>query len=488
MTSKAVEQVVNVLKSFLPVNIYALDFTLEHYKTLINTLQISNDAKSFDLKRGTLIEGITEYFKLSAQNVTVSLTHTHCLLKKQFMDNTASEIFDRTVHGNTQFLMELATRKDDFQTVPYLLVLPEDIRNIVFQIFLDNRLSIEKTRKLVRLQLQSVFNLTEKDVVFFLRGRIWIRYHSQPKATDGRDNRYAGESAEELEAMYNAYFPYDLWEEIEVILNEILEEKLNFSIIENTYFTKTFITVFRGMIEVLLIDTLKPNDHPKIEGFTGYVLRQYFDKILLHTAKNLLNFVENRDKNAEIFIRNFTDSVVIDANGTKIQKYAIVDMKQQRWNYTSILSILMQYKQAKLKITTQKESIYTAKQKVIACEVDLKSETNAQHDQEKNIENVKKLLAESDLAYFNSKKHGYTSLLTSQARRHEELLSDKKNEENTLDMIKNRIMNKIIELKRRRQRVSIEIKAYESLMEQLTPVVEAYDNIAHGLAVVLTKR
>lgn len=489
MISKAVDEVVNVLQSFLPENIYALDFTPEHYKILLEKLNVSNDENTFNLKKGVIIEGLVKYFNISCQNITAELSFNECTITKHFMSNMGSETFDRVIHDNTIFLLEVATRKSEFQTLPNLVVLPQEIRDIVFQAYMDKKLTMEKARSLIRLQVNPAFDLGERDVVFFLRSRIWIRYHIQPKKpSDGRDNRFAGESSDELETMYNRYFPEDIWSEIESVLNEVLEEKLNFSLIDNITFTRSFIPVFRGMIEILLVDTLKPSDHNKIEGFTGYVLRQFFDKILLYCAKNLLEFVENRDRNAEIFIKNFTDNTVIDSNGSKTQKYAIVDDKQQKWNYVSILSILMQYKQVKQKIVIQNRNIETAREKVIVCEVGIRSDNNNQLDQEQKIEKIQKLVAESDLAYFTNKKDGHTSLLASQAKRHEELLSTKKIEENELDIIKNRITNKVIELKRRRQRVAHEIKAHALLMEQITPVLDTYDSIAHGVAVALTKR
>lgn len=488
MPSKPVEQIVNVLKSFLPEGLYALDFSLVHYNKLLDILKISEERKYFDLKRDVLIEGIIEYFKLSAQMVSVNLSFRNCEITKQFMNEMESEEFDRNIHNNTVFLMEIATRHDEFKILPNLLVLPEEIRNNLFQIFTDNEIPIEIARKIIRHQIQPVFELNDRDVIFFLRTRVWIRYHVQQVKVDGRDTRFAGESPEVLEAMYNTYFPNDIWGDIEPILNEILEEKLNFSVIDNAYFRKTFIPVYRGMIEILLVDRLTPNDHEKIEGFTGYVLRQYFDNILLYTAKSLLDYVENRDKNAEIFIKNFTDTVVIDSNGTKIQKYPIIDDKQQKWNYASILSVLMQYKQAKLKIMLQNKNIQTAREKVTVCEIDIKSDNNNQLDQEQSLAVIQKQIADSDFTCFSSKKDGHPSLISSLSKQHEELLSARKIEENTLNIIKNRIINKIIELKRRRQRVILEINAHEMLIEQLTPIMETYEGIAHGVAVALTKR
>lgn len=133
MPSKPVEQIVNVLKSFLPEGLYALDFSLVHYNKLLDILKISEERKYFDLKRDVLIEGIIEYFKLSAQMVSVNLSFRNCEITKQFMNEMESEEFDRNIHNNTVFLMEIATRQDEFKILPNLLVLPEEIRNRQFK-------------------------------------------------------------------------------------------------------------------------------------------------------------------------------------------------------------------------------------------------------------------------------------------------------------------------------------------------------------------
>ena len=82
--------------------------------------------------------------------------------------------------------------------------------------------------------------------------------------------------------------------------------------------------------------------------------------IFIFTAKVLLDFIENRNKNAENFIKYYNEDVIIDTNGNKIQKYAIIDSKQQKWNYSSIVSVMMQYKQAKIKLASQADAIQAA--------------------------------------------------------------------------------------------------------------------------------
>lgn len=483
--SESAEQVINVLKDFLPEHLYALDFSVQHYKILLERIGISNDEKSFELKRGTLIEGLVEYFKLSHQNISVNLSLQNCLITKYFVDDSGSVEFDRLLYNNSKLLINIANQKNNFYILPFLLLIPAEIKNTLFQLFSDKLLPIEKGRYLTRQQLYPIFNLSEKDIVFFLRGRMWIRYFTPPKKIiDGKDKRFAGESVEILDAMYQEYFPNGMWKDIESILSEVLEEKLNFTVIDNATFSKTFISVFKGMIEILLIDVLKQSDRDKIEAFTGYVLRKYFDRIILYTAKNLLEFVESRDKNAEIFIKTFSDNIFIKSNGLKTKQHAIVDDKNQTWNYVTILSILIQYKQSKLRIIAQNHILVVIKEQLKQYEDNLAFEKNTQIIQEKKIDSIMKKIADSELKNFKNKKESDPL----HAKRHEDLLSTKRTDENELYLIKNRIANTIIELTRQRKKLKHETEAKANLLEQTEPLKETYNRIANALALVLTKR
>ncbi|MDP2078627.1 MAG: hypothetical protein Q8N01_08320 [Sulfuricurvum sp.] len=482
---KAVIEIVDLLNTFLPSNLYALDFSASHYNSLLDKLKIAKDEKLFELKKGTLIDGIVEYFNLSFQAVSVEISLHNCTITKHFTDDTSSELLDRMLYKHSKLLIDISQQKDAYRTLPYLLSIPEKTRDLLLKGFIDKNESMEKARKMLRLQIQPIFNLGERDITFFLRGRIWIRYYTPPKKVlEGEDKRYAGESQEELAAMYKLYFPNGIWKDIESILSEVLEEKLNFSIIDNATFAKTFIPVFRGMIEILLIDVMSPNDRHKIEGFTGYILRIYFDKILLCTAKNLLLFIEKRDKNAEVFIKTFSDDTLIDSSGKKTKKHAIVDEKQQTWNYVTILSILMQYKQAKLRTVSQNNILSTAKGQLKQSEENLKFETHSQEIQEAKIDKIIKKIADSELVNFQNNKGSDPA----QTKRHEDLLSIKRTEENELYLIKNRIANTIIELSRQKKKLKHEIEAKNILNEQIEPLKETYERIAKALALVLTKR
>lgn len=482
---KPVLEVVDVLNTFLPSNLYALDFSASHYKSLLDKLKIAKDEKLFDLRKGILIDGIVEYFNLTFQMVSVDISFHNCSITKHFTDDTSSEMLDRMLFKHTKLLIDISQQKDAYRTLPYLLSIPEETRDLLLKGFIDKNESMEKARKMLRLQIQPIFNLGERDITFFLRGRIWIRYYTPPKKVlEGEDKRFAGESQEELETMYKSYFPNGIWEDIESILSEVLEEKLNFSTIDNATFSKTFIPVFRGMIEILLIDVMNPNDRTKIEGFTGYILRIYFDRILLYTAKNLLLFIENRDKNAEVFIKSFSDDTLIDSSGKKTKKHPIVDDKQQVWNYVTILSILMQYKQAKLRTISQNNILFAAKEQLKQSEENLKAENFNLKMQEDKIDKIIKKIADNELVNFQNNK----ATDPKHAKYHEDLLSMKRTEENELYLIKNRIANTTIEVGRQQKKLKHETEAKNILNEQTEPLKETYERIAKALALVLTKR
>ncbi|HEX5623632.1 MAG TPA: hypothetical protein VFX57_04225 [Sulfuricurvum sp.] len=489
----ATEEIITILKTIVPENMYALDFSSRQYLSLLDQLNIPGEQNLFYQKQAELKNGLVEYFGLSFQKIDIEVTPQDFKLTKFFIDNGSTEAFDRMLHKNVTLLMAIADKKEEYLILPHLLSIPEETKDRIMKCFIDHNESMEKGRTLTRQKIQDIFQLNARDIIFFLRGRISVRYFAPPKKIpEGKDKRYAGESVEELDRMYALYFPQGAWKDIEEILEEVINDKLNFSTIDNATFTKTFILVFRGMIEILLSDIVSEADREKIEGFTGYILRKYFDQILLYTAKNLFEYIENRDKNAEAFLKFFTDEVVIDKNGNKIQKYAIIDTKQQRWNYISIFSILMQYKQIKIRLAAQKVAITDAEERLHEVKVDLKAEMKNKKEQMLKIDEIDRKISENEIMFMKSKKTNDSGSAENagsiKSKRQEELLIHKKNETNTLELIGKRIDNKTIELSRRQKKFDHESKVLQTIIEQITPIQETYDGIAKGLAAVLTKR
>lgn len=498
MNPRIILDIVTILEESLPQDLYALDYTHEHYMTLLRNLEIDTNETLFDDKKGSIRKALIKFFAQTYQDVEIKAAFDKCTIKKHFTDPSKSETYDRMLFKNTIIIIDLLKRKFEFTPLSYLISIPEDIRNTIMDGFINANDTMETARQTTRQQFEQIFELDERDIIFFLRGRISIRYYTPPrKLPAGADKRFAGESIEKMEEMYATYFPNTAWEHIEPILGEVIAEKLNFAVIDNITFTRTFIPVFRSMIEILLLEIIDPSQRDSIEGFTGYVLRQHFHQIFVFTAKNLLQFVEERDKNAEKFIKYFNDDIILDSNGNKIQKYAIVDSKQQKWNYSSIISVMMQFKQAKLKIETQKEAILAAQERIEICKEELNVEKNSKQTVVDHLNEIEEAIGDNDTAVLKL-KHRETRTpeeavaLKSEINKlnyhHTGLLEMKKNVHTQLELAKNRITNKTNELARHENKHTYEQKNLAAIMEQTAPIFETYETIVEALAAVLTKR
>lgn len=494
-----VSDITALLNNTLPKDFYALDFTLKHYRDILGKLAITENQELFNQKKEEISQAIIDYFALSHQTIDLQISFQSCSIKKQFLDPLRSESFDRMLHRNGSIIRDILNRKSEFLPLPFLVSIPPEIRSIIFQGFVDTNESLETTRQITRRQIDAIFGLHERDIIFFLRGKISIRYHTPAKKIPiGADKRYTGELPELMEEMFKNYFPDGAWADIEPILGEVIEEKLNFSVIDNITFSKTFIPVFRSMIEILLLDILSEEDRSRIEGFTGFVLRQHFYDILLYTAKNLLEFVESRDKNAEAFIKYFSDEVVIDpATGSKIQKYAIMDSKQQRWNYSSIVSIMMQHKQSRVRLAAQKETVSAAQERVTECQSEFNVEQKNKMELADKLSEVETMIIENDIKLSNLKTQTASKIeeevsLKSELKRfhnlHSELLKMKKNFATQVEIALSKMTSKSSELSRRQKKLDHEKKQMKALMEQNTALLETYDMITEAISIVLAKR
>ncbi len=492
MKLRSVLDIVTLMEKMFSPALYALDFTHEHYVALLKELDVYENSEQFEEKKGTLKQGMKDYFWKTLQTVELELSPVDFKLSKLFADEKKDEAYDRMLHSNTIKLMDIALNHEQYRLLPFLISIPSEIRDTLMQSFSEMKIPIDQARRDTREQIEKIFRLSERDITLFLRGKISLRFYTPPqKYEDGKDRRFNGQDPEMMEKLYHHYFPQGAWNYITDVLDEVLNEKLNFGVINNLYYRKNFIPVFRCMIEILLVDIISLEDRDYVEGLTGYVLRQNFDQILYHTAENLLVFVENRDKNAQTFIKDYTDDVVVDAHGKRIQKYAIIDTKQQTWNYSSIVSLVMQYKQVKARISAQEEAIVNALARLEETKEEMKTEKRNKDSALAKITEIEQTMAHDDIVYLKSKRNldfVPESALSMPEKRRKQQLADLKTEKSNLELINKRVTNKSIEMTRRHKKLEHEEKTLENLKTQMIPIVETYNLMSHAVATVLAKR
>lgn len=484
----------NALGSIIAWDMYALDFKKDDYNRLMAHLQKTFDKEELQQKKGAVKKAIIDYFAQSMQCITLSVHEDSIGVKKIFVYDKKDESFDRVIHGVNAILIPISKEPNKYKELSYLWVLPEETRLELFEKFQKHGEPSEEIREYLRKQIATVFEITPKDITLFLRKRIYIRCFVPPKQLPpGVDRRFSGESLDDMQKMFETNFPNGIWNEILEDLPEVMEDSINFSTIDNETFTRTYVPVLRSMVEIILLDVLGDMEKERIEGFAGYVLRIYFDKVLRYMAKDLLRHVEARDKNTESFVKYYCDEVIVDANANKIQKYAIVDTKNQTWNYTAILSVLMQWQQVKKRIASQEE-------KIAEVTARLEEAKRAFHDERVSKDSFDKELSDAreELNRFNTHAQAirYNELNQKEQKLKKDQMEAEKNlhEEkvktaaNEVEYANRRCKNKKTEVFNWEKRLAASQQQLEDIHSQSESIKEMRELIINAIATVFVKR
>lgn len=476
---------------------YVLDFTKEHYDALLKSLETEFSPELLRQKKGTIKQAITEHFAQTFQEIILSVYEEHIEVNKTLIDPSKDAAFDRCLVQCDLKLLEIKNNPERYQPVDILWAIPHERRVELFSYF-NTALSNEEIKEQIRDRLSVLFELDEDEIILFLRNNIYIRKNvAAQKKREAQERRFAGKSPEEMKELCTDYFPDGIWPGIEALLPDTIEDRLNFSTISNRKFIKTFIPVFRSMVEIMLLEKIKDLGRDDLIAFSGFTLRNNFDAILTVTAKNLLEHIEKRDKNAETFIKYYDGSVIIDDEGKKVVQHAILDVHNQKWNYSSILSILMQWKEAKVRAATYEEK--------------LKQLLERQHTAEEAVEKLepanKGAVHEIDLfkEKVNNNRKAFKALKTEcersskimQAKRPEliklrdldrDLVNQLKKIYEKHDKVLKQYSNREKEFQNWHRQASDHAKQFKEVLAQKKVIKGNYDGIIRALITVFAKR
>lgn len=487
-----------MLEELVPIDMYALDFTDHHYHGLIDLLEQEYPPEYLDENRGAIKEAIVQIFADTRQKITIGIYESGIQIEKEQLYPDKNEQFDRVMHKVTMRLLTVLDSPEAFKPVEYLWILTEDVRSDLFRFFHKTKLDDRQVRDYIRERIVTLFQLEEKDIVLFLRNAIYILHYVPPsEAKEGSERRYAGYPPDEMELLFDQFFPEGAWDLIEAYLEGVFTDQLDFTRIDNEAFRNSFIPVFKSMIEILIVEYASRLEEEKSEGFVGYVLRRYFDDILLAAAWEVLALFQERNRNAEAFIRYFKDEIIINERGKKIQKYAIVDSAGQKWNHNSILSVLMQYEQAEKRVIKQEEKLESIQHRLQESKAAFSTEKNGRFRISAEVKESQSLVIQNQ-NQIDQFEHKIIDLKQDSAENVERLNRLKKEREsllersrmahNNADYASRRFNNKQVDMKNWEKQYQANVKQLDEIRQQNEELMEKVEMIAKGLAQAMARR
>ena len=279
------------------------------------------------------------------ETITVKLTPMEPI-------NEASETFKALVSalkGEENAIFSASGRED-------ILVVAQPLVDRLREILRSHQPPVDPKEALRRAVRQG-FNLSPKDAVIFLGGQIYVRIFVSPqKRVYGRvDRRFGGLPPEELERLKHAIFKESVATTLQGVMDELVQNELNFSQVTNDAFEKSALVLIQSKI-VDFLQSRMEEDHEVLEAFGAYLLRENFQMIHEELAQALLEKAMAGDEGAERFIKHFSGDVAVQ-DGQKYQLPEIVDRHEMRWNFSTIKAIASQFYRDRDQIESRMEQV-----------------------------------------------------------------------------------------------------------------------------------
>ncbi len=336
------------LLNTLAEDFYASDFSQKHFDALLNELFSMFGEEKTLARTKTIATCIVNHFKYYAQECKVEITGRMIKVRNTFQEGVSTAEMDRACIGLNVSLQKLVSDKKEYALQEHLLCFSQDILQSLFQKFLDTPLQqdYKNLRNTIRPAVQKSFELSSKDIVLFLRQKLYVRYFVDIRKISQDDNRrFLGMSPELLEGLYKEHFPENFSDVLLDMAPDVIYDALDFGRIDNLMFKAKYIEVFRALVDVAMSEYTGSLDKENVLALNGYVLRLHFDSLLYLCAEILIDMVMKRDRKADEFLRFYNGETVVGSNGKKIKKPFVIDSKQNIWNYSSIFSVMTQCSQ-----------------------------------------------------------------------------------------------------------------------------------------------
>lgn len=210
-------------------------------------------------------------------------------------------------------------------------------------------------RKILRHAINATLNLDRKDSVFFMNGKVVIRFFKRAEA----ERRFEGLPPEEIKKIVDDIYDQEgepnMAGDLDMIIATLSDSTLNFTEIDNLFFNTRHVKIIQeGLIR--FYKTKISHDETVIKAAANYIFRESFYYIHELLAEKLLELIERKDKNTEAFLRYYNGNTFIQ-NGQKHTAPEIIDEAGQKWNIAAIVNFISQFSKNRTLITKKENTI-----------------------------------------------------------------------------------------------------------------------------------
>jgi len=470
-----------ILQKNLPSGLYAEDFSAKHTKILTSELSKYFKFKNILESKEEVRRAIKEYFSDTHDELIV-IFHKNSEIIIREKNNISTKKFNRLV---LKSIKKYLTYKES----PFI----QEIKGGVFRLdksnvdSFSNLLKIDDEKffkKVLRESTKRFLRLDDDDQVVFLNNSLFVKKASNEPS----ERRLLAFPKEEFSKIQDRYFNFDIFPLIEEKLLLNIPISIDFTKINNQKFSKTYIKTFHNVMYSVVSPILENEDEPVIKHFTNFMLRKYFDEMMIICAQELSYLVLQHNMNAEKFLLYYNGGLIAAADKKTFVKPLILYEDGNEYKINNLLSTIIRFEIVNSKTKNQEEAIRAIQKKLTDLEDYKKVLEQRQHGHVNKLlefQKVKKDTLES-IAKRKEHKLGINKKLLNS----EELFVIKRKETFELDSVK--LHKDIQKYKHNRKKMNGNLKIEQSklkiLENELEPLNKNYFVAMKAIARAMAKK
>jgi len=453
-----------ILQNNLPNGLYAEDFSSNHTKILTTELSKYFKFENILEHKEEVRRAIKEYFSnthdelivIFHKNSEIIIREKNDLYTKKFNRLVLKSIKKYLTYKQSPFIQEVkggVFKLDKFNVKAFNSLLKIDDEKIFKKVLR------EATKRFLRLE--------DEDQVVFLNNSLFVKKTSNEPS----ERRLLAFPKEEFSKIQNRYFNFDMFPLIEEKLLLNIPISIDFTKINNQKFSKTYIKIFHNIIYSVVSPILENEDEPVIKHFTNFMLRKYFDEMMIICAQELSSLVLQHNMNAEKFLFYYNGEVIETPDKKTFVKPLILYEDGNEYQMHNLLSTIIRFEIVNSKTKNQEEAIMIIQKKLTDLEDYKKILEQRQHEHVNKLLEFQKIRKNTLEIIAKRKEHKLG--INKKLLNNEELFVIKRKEIFELNSIK--LHKDIQKYKRNRKKMNENLKIEQSKLKILENELEPLD-------------
>ena len=391
------EKTVNILESNVPKWLYAEDFSQKETKILTTELLKHFDSNFIIQNRGEVRDAINKYFSDTHDDLIVIFRENQEIIIRE-KANPDKKKFNRLVLTLIEYMT--TDEKNKFIEEKNTAVLKFDESRINS---LETHLNLEDKnhfKKVLHESTKRLLHLNVEDQIIYLNNALYVK----KGLSTGYEKRLNSFPREEFSKIKDKYFNKDMLPLIKSKLLHILSDTLDFTKIDNQTFLKIYLEIFHDLVYKIVQPILKNEEELVIKYFTNFLLRDYYDEMMIVCATELSKKVTLRDANAEKFL-NYYNGEIVSINNRRYIKPIIMSEDGNEYKIFNILSIITRYNTILYKVRNQEKNVKNAKQALENIEKQKVLLGNKQHEYVQSLSKFENMANQTLTSISRRKEH-----------------------------------------------------------------------------------